>query len=114
MIETTVNTNSSELARRANEFINQAFWGSMLREFRNTRPSTIFDNGLGHDTFIRHLDAELIKRMGDSSQLGLADALIRQLGKGAGVSEELGAAASGLDRIRISASRQDITGITNG
>ena len=114
MIEATANINNSELAFRANEFINHVFWGSMLREFRNSRSTTIFDDGLGHDTFIRQLDAELIKRMNDSSRLGLADALIRQLGNRHGVSEEIRTATNDFDRIQITANRQAALGRANG
>ena len=69
-----------EAARLTSQVINQVFWGTLLREFRNNQQPTILDSGPGNMTFIRQLDMELIKRMSRPDNSPLAAAVMRQLG----------------------------------
>ena len=77
-----LHTTNTTLVQKANEFVNQVFYGTLLREFREAEEGTIFDNGPGAKTFIRQLDMELIKRMSGRKASGIAEAVARQLGKG--------------------------------
>ena len=80
MITTTgINNYNVQLAQRANEVVNQVFYGTLLREFRQAQTSTIFDKGPGGQTFIRQLDMELIKRISQGGRSPLTDALVKQL-----------------------------------
>jgi len=74
------NTKNQVLRQKATEFVNQVFYGTMLREFRNAQKPTILDKGPGASSFIRLLDMELISRMSQRGDSSLADALIKQLG----------------------------------
>jgi hypothetical protein len=79
MVNTVTQKPDSQLIQKANEFVNQAFWGSMLREFRSGREPTILDGGPGSTTFVRQLDMELLKRVSQKGNTPLAQALLRQL-----------------------------------
>jgi len=79
MMTAPVNNYSSQLAQRANEVVNQVFYGTLLREFRESQPPSMFNQGPGATTFIRQLDMELVKRMSRRGDSPLAQALIRQL-----------------------------------
>ena len=68
-----------ELTRLANEFVNTVFYGSLMREFRQSHSSSLIDQGPGHQTFMQMLDTELVKRMGDKGQTDLSQAVVRQL-----------------------------------
>lgn len=74
------NTKNQVLRQKATEFVNQIFYGTMLREFRNAQKPTILDGGPGSSSFIRLLDMELISRMSQRGDSSMADALIKQLG----------------------------------
>jgi hypothetical protein len=81
------------LRQKATEFVNQVFYGTLMREFRNAQQPTMFDGGPGGTAFIRQLDMELISRISQRGDSSLADALLRQLGgaragAGNGVSHE--------------------------
>ena len=79
MINATTNIIQPKLAQAANEFVNQLFWGTMLREFRNASSGTILDNGPGSDTFARQLDQALIKKISSANILPWAEPLAKQL-----------------------------------
>jgi len=59
---TTRQTNA-ELIQNANLVYNQIFWGTLLREFRETSEPTVLDGGRGGAIFTRQLDQEIIRRM---------------------------------------------------
>ena len=73
--------NQQQLARKANQFVNQVFYGSLLREFREAQQPTIFDNGPGGMTFMRQLDMELIKRISGRGDSPIAQAIVRKLSR---------------------------------
>jgi hypothetical protein len=79
MITPTVNSNHQQLVQKANEFVNQAFYGTLLRNFRDAQKPTLLDQGPGATTFIRQLDNELIKRMSQQGESPVAKALIKKL-----------------------------------
>ena len=68
-----------QLARYANEVVNQVFYGTLMREFRNAQPPGMFDQGPGGQAFIRQLDMELVKRMSQGGASPLAEVLLKQL-----------------------------------
>ena len=71
-----------ELRQRASEFVNQVFYGTLLREFRDAQPPGIFNQGPGAGTFVRQLDMELITRISRGGDSPMTEALLRQLGGG--------------------------------
>ncbi len=79
MIAPTAVNNNPELIQKANEFVNQVFWGTLLRDVRGAQKPTVLDDGPGRMTFVKQLDMELIKCMSSQRQTPLARALIRQL-----------------------------------
>ncbi len=80
MITATANNNyNQQLVQRANEVVNQVFYGTLLREFREAQEPTIFDKGPGGQTFIRQLDMELVKRISQGGNSPLTEALVKQL-----------------------------------
>lgn len=88
MMNATTNITQPQLAQKANEVVNQLFWGTMLREFRNASSGTILDSGPGSDTFARQLDQELIKRISSTIVTPWAEPLVKQL-SGATPSQQL-------------------------
>jgi len=46
MLAAAASSISPELRQKANEFVNMAFWGTLLREFRQAAEPTILDGGL--------------------------------------------------------------------
>ena len=64
----------------ANQVVNEVFYGTLMREFRNAQTPAFFDQGPGATTFIRQLDSELLSRISQRGESPLAKALIRQLG----------------------------------
>jgi Rod binding domain-containing protein len=69
------------LVQAANEFVNQVFYGPLLREMRDSDHNPYFGNGPGGKTFMRQLDMEMIGRMNGNKPSALAQSLIRQLGQ---------------------------------
>ena len=69
------------LVQAANEFVNQAFYGPLLRELRESQNNPYFDNGPGGKTFLRQLDMELVRRMSGNKPSAIAESLLRQLGE---------------------------------
>jgi len=71
----------ARLMKTAGEFVNQAFYGTLMREVRNAQEPTLFDRGPGGMTFIRQLDQELVNRIGRRGEPGLVDAVVRYLSR---------------------------------
>lgn len=78
-----------DLRKLASEFVNHVFYGSLLREFRDSQQSTILDGGPGGSTFMRQLDMELIGRISKRGDAPLVDALLRQWDKSHTLSSEI-------------------------
>jgi len=70
---------SKPLKVLVNQFVNQVFYGTLLREFRNAQQPTLLDNGPGAQTFLRHLDMELISRISQRGESALSRAVLKQL-----------------------------------
>jgi len=77
--EKPVRETDPELVQKANQFVNQIFWGTLLREFRDAHKNPIFDNGPGSQTFVRQLDQMMIERISQRGKSPLTDALLKQL-----------------------------------
>ena len=77
--EKAVRQTDPELVQKANQFVNQIFWGTLLREFRDAHKNPIFDNGPGSQTFVRQLDQMMIERISQRGKSPLTDALLKQL-----------------------------------
>jgi len=75
----TANQYDPQLAQYANEVVNQVFYGTLMREFRNAQPPGMFDQGPGGQAFIRQMDMELVKRMSQGGNSPLAEVLLKQL-----------------------------------
>ncbi|MCP4707762.1 MAG: hypothetical protein GY869_03985 [Planctomycetes bacterium] len=75
----TPNQYDPQLAQYANEVVNQVFYGTLMREFRNAQPPGMFDQGPGGQAFIRQLDMELVRRMNQGGNSPLAEVLLKQL-----------------------------------
>ena len=82
-------TQKSQLRKLASEFVNHVFYGSLLREFRDSQQSTILDGGPGGSTFMRQLDMELIGRISKRGDAPMVDALLRQWDKKHTLSSEI-------------------------
>ena len=79
MITAVANQNNNLLTQKANELVNMVFWGSLMREFRQANPPTLFDGGSSSAAFVRHLDLELIKRISKRGSTPMADAIVSRL-----------------------------------
>jgi hypothetical protein len=71
-----------ELRQKASEFVNQVFYGTLLREFRNAQPPGMFNQGPGAATFVRQLDMELITRISRGGDSPMTEALLKRLSRG--------------------------------
>ncbi len=71
------------LQQKANEFVNTMFYGTMMREFRQSQKNPYFDQGAAGRVFWQQFDMEVIRRMSQSSSSGLAKDLMKQLDSGA-------------------------------
>ena len=68
--------------QKANQVVNQIFWGTLLREFRASQKNTILDKGIGSSVFMQQLDQELIKRISQRGKTSLTEVLLKQLAPG--------------------------------
>ena len=68
-----------KLKKLTNQFVNQVFYGTLLREFRNAQQPTILDGGFGASAFTRQLDIHLIERLSQQGDSPVAQALRKQL-----------------------------------
>jgi Rod binding domain-containing protein len=73
--------NNAKMVGAANEFVNNVFYGTLLRQFRDAQQPSLFDKGPGGSSFLRMLDTELIKRMSSRGVSPVAKSVINQLGK---------------------------------
>jgi len=71
----------TKLRELASEFVNQIFFGTLLREFREGQDNAIFGNGPGGTTFVNQLDNVLIERMSKRGGGPLVDAVMKQISK---------------------------------
>ncbi|MCH9023607.1 MAG: hypothetical protein IID32_12725 [Planctomycetes bacterium] len=72
-----------KLIGAANEFVNNVFYGTMMREFRRSQGEGLFGNTPGGKIFMEQLDTELIRRMNNDKRVSpLAQALVDQLTRG--------------------------------
>ena len=99
------NTNP-QLIQAANEFVNQAFYGTLLREFRAAQHNPYFDNGPGGKIFMEQLDTEIIRRMSQRESSPLAQALIDQLGSNEALSGKLKAETTAARYENVSVNQQ--------
>lgn len=67
------------LRQKANELVNQAFYGPLLQEMRQEQNNPLFGNGPGAQVFLRQLDQALIERMSGRGGTPLAEAIVRKL-----------------------------------
>ena len=71
----------TKLRELVSENVNQIFFGTLLREFREGQDNAIFGNGPGGTVFANQLDNELIKRMSKRGGGPLVDAVMKQITK---------------------------------
>ena len=75
-----------KLIGAANEFVNNVFYGTMMREFRRSQGEGFFGNTPGGKIFMEQLDVELIRRMSNNKRVSpLAQALVDQFTRGVSV-----------------------------
>lgn len=68
-----------QLQAKANELVAQVFYGTLLREFRESSEMPFLSGTPGGTTFLRQLDQEIVSRLGQRRHSPLADALVKQL-----------------------------------
>ncbi len=71
------------LRQKASEFVNQIFYGTLMREFRNAESSGLFGGGPGGSTFKRQLDTEFIKCISQRGDAPLVDSVLNKIKGGA-------------------------------
>jgi Rod binding domain-containing protein len=101
------NQNLQELRQKANHFVNMAFYGTLLREFRQASEPTILDGGKGSGAFTQMLDMELVDRMSQNGSSPLAEALLKQLGAARYSAQDLNTSASLFDAAQAMELRGD-------
>lgn len=110
----TIAINSNpELVSAANEFVNNVFYGTLLRQFRDAQKPTILDSGSGGSAFRRMLDGELIKRMSRRGTSSVAMPLVRYLSKNQNRTAALTKAGAELDPATPSAPRRGTRGLSH-
>jgi hypothetical protein len=70
---------NTQLRQQVSEVVNNVFYGTLLRQLRDSQSSEIFDKGPGGTTFIRQLDSELIKRISQRGDAPLVDAIMKKI-----------------------------------
>ncbi len=81
----TINSESriqnSELKQRVNEFVGMFFYGTMLKQARNTRltDTDVGYGGRGEEVFAAQLDQMLAERMGRRDDNNLTEAIYTQI-----------------------------------
>ena len=71
------------LEQKTNELVNTIFYGTLMREFRQSQKNPYFDQGTAGRVFWQQFDMEVIRRMSQSSPTGLAKDLMKHLDAGA-------------------------------
>jgi len=69
----------TQLQAKANELVGQIFYGTLLREFRESSETPFLSGTPGGTTFLRQLDQEIISRLSKRQCSPLADTLVKQL-----------------------------------
>lgn len=69
----------TDLRQAANELVNQMFYGTLMKEFRQGQSNPYFGNEPGGQIFQEQLDAELVRHIHQDRPGPLADSLIRAL-----------------------------------
>lgn len=67
------------LRQKASELVNNVFYGTLLRQFRDAQEPVLFGHGPGGDAFARQMDMELIKRISQRGDAPLVDAIMKQI-----------------------------------
>ena len=111
---TAINNASPELVQAANELVNNVFYGTLLRRFRDAQQPTVFDSGTGGGTFQRMLDTEFIKRISQQGVSPVAKPLIRHLSKTTNNINTLRQSGTTIPNTASSALRQVRQGTDNG
>jgi hypothetical protein len=70
---------NTQLRQQVSEVVNNVFYGTLLRQMRDSQQSEFFDKGPGGTTFIRQLDSELIKRISQRGDAPLVDAIMKKI-----------------------------------
>ena len=109
-----INNASPELIRAANEFVNNVFYGTLLRRFRDAQQPTIFDSGPGGGPFQRMLDTEFVKRISQQGISPVDKQLIRHLSKMQDTTNALRQTGMNLPNTATSALRHGRRGTDNG
>ena len=81
------------LEQKANELVNTLFYGTLLREFRQSQKNPYFDQGTAGRVFWQQFDMEVIRRMSQSPSTGLAKDLMKHLDSGAAQRQQVNEAA---------------------
>jgi Rod binding domain-containing protein len=70
----------AELVKQAQKWVSQTFFGSMLKEMRNSPfKSEMFSGGRGGEAFSEMFDQQLADHMGKGSGKKLVDALVHKM-----------------------------------
>ena len=93
-----------KLIAAANEFVNNVYYGTLMREFRRSQGEGLFGNTPGGKIFQEQLDAELIKRMGSRDRVSpLAKMLVERFTRNSSAAGSATGTANGkVDTIRRS------------
>ncbi len=70
---------NSQLRQKASELVNNVFYGTLLRQFRDAQKPTLLGNGPGGDAFQRQMDSELINRISQRGDGPLVEAIMKQI-----------------------------------
>lgn len=68
-----------QLANHANELVNHVFYGTLLREFRETQNDPLLGNSSANRVFLKQLDMAVIRESSKGRPNPIARALIEQL-----------------------------------
>jgi len=92
-----------KLIGAANEFVNNVYYGTLMREFRRSQGNGLFGNAPGGKIFMEQLDTELIRRMSNSKHVSpLAQALVDRFTRDVSVAGRTTGTANG----KVDAGRQ--------
>ena len=72
---------NSELRAKAAELVGNTFYGTLLREFRETSEDGIFSGGFGGKAFQQQLDNVFVSEMSKQENNSLIDSVVRQLSR---------------------------------
>lgn len=72
---------NSELRAKASELVASTFYGTLLKEFRESSDSGMFDGGFGGKAFQQQLDTVFVTEISKQSNNSLVDSIVRQLSR---------------------------------